>query len=46
MVVEEEALRDRLAQALEEADRCEDTLIAALLSQCLALLDDRAARVH
>lgn len=41
MVVEQEQLQDLVAHALERADADGDHLIAALLSQCLALLEDR-----
>jgi hypothetical protein len=41
MVVEQEHLQDLVARALERADAEGDHLIAALLSQCLDLLEHR-----
>ena len=46
MVVEQDVLREQLVRALEHADNSGDCLIAALLSQCLALMDDRESVTH
>ncbi len=46
MIVGQDVLREQLLRALEEADRRKDTLIAALLSQCLAVIDDRDEPIH
>lgn len=40
-VIERNALRNQVVRALEQADAGGDFLIAALLSQCLALIDER-----
>ena len=46
MVVEQDGLQEQLVRALEHADTSGDFLIAALLSQCLALIDDRKLVTH
>ncbi len=46
IMVGQHGLREQLARALEHADADDDSLIAALLSQCLALMDERRAAAH
>ena len=41
MIAAQDTLLELVARALEHADREGDTLIAALLSQCVSLLADR-----
>ena len=43
---ERESLQEQLVRALEHADASGDFLIAALLSQCLALIKEREAATH
>ncbi len=46
MIAEQETLLEMLTRALAHADVDGDTLIAALLSQCIALLEDRESATH
>ncbi len=46
MIVERDRLREQVVRTLELADQSGDFLIAALLSQCLALLDERDLATH
>ncbi len=46
MIVEQDRLREQIVRTLEQADRSGDFLIAALLSQCLALIDERELATH
>lgn len=46
MVVEQDTLQEQVARALAQADATGDFLVAALLSQCLALMHERRARTH
>ena len=46
MTIEQDRLHHHLWQALEQADLIGDHLIAALLSQCIALLQDRDQARH
>ncbi len=46
MVVEQDTLHELVMSALAKADGTGDFLIAALLSQCLALIEERQPPVH
>jgi len=46
MIVEQDALQEQVVLALQRADATGDFLIAALLSQCLALMEDRESATH
>lgn len=46
MIVEQDALQEQVVLALERADATGDFLIAALLSQCLALMESRDCPTH
>jgi len=46
MTIEQDALHAQIRGALEQADLIGDHLIAALLSQCIALLEDRDRPRH
>ena len=45
-MVVEDTLQDMVLRALQQADASGDFLIAALLSQCVTLLEEREAPAH